>query len=216
MNPRNRLSRLTFVLLVAAAPLAFGCARGPAASTPSGPAHGASDRALPQQPYAGFENRPIKALPPERIQDLAAGRGAGYALAAELNHYPGPRHVLDLAAALQLRPEQEQAVRAIFTSMEQEAQALGKQLIALEADLDAAFNRGAITPADLARRTAEIGAVEARLRATHLAAHLSTKEVLSPEQVSRYDQLRGYTAGGQAAHGGAHGSAGHGAGSNGR
>ena len=52
-------------------------------------------------PYAGLETREIKALSPEQIEDLLAGEGMGYALAAELNHYPGPRHVLALAAELQ-------------------------------------------------------------------------------------------------------------------
>lgn len=43
-------------------------------------------------PYAGLPAREIKALSPEEIADLAAGRGMGLALAAELNGYPGPRH----------------------------------------------------------------------------------------------------------------------------
>ncbi|HEY0442316.1 MAG TPA: hypothetical protein VGD36_19780, partial [Xanthobacteraceae bacterium] len=42
-----------------------------------------------QQPYAGLEARPVKALS-EQIADLRAGRGMGLALAAELNGYPGP------------------------------------------------------------------------------------------------------------------------------
>lgn len=144
------------------------------------------------QPYAGLQERPIKALAPEQVADLMAGRGAGYALAAELNHYPGPTHVLEVARALQLSPEQERAVRERFTAMQQEAQALGRQLIEREADLEAAFRTGAPEVAELQRRTGEIAEVEGRLRAVHLAAHLTTKAILTPEQVARYDQLRGY------------------------
>jgi hypothetical protein len=49
-------------------------------------------------PYAGMQARPIKALSAEQIADLKAGRGMSLALAAELNGYPGPRHVLELVS----------------------------------------------------------------------------------------------------------------------
>ena len=49
--------------------------------------------------YAGLQDREIKALSSQQIGDLREGRGMGMALAAELNNYPGPRHVLDLAGA---------------------------------------------------------------------------------------------------------------------
>jgi hypothetical protein len=57
-------------------------------------------------PYVGQETRDIKALSQQDIDDYLNGRGMGYAKAAELNHYPGPRHVLDLAHTLALTPEQ--------------------------------------------------------------------------------------------------------------
>ena len=146
------------------------------------------------QPYAGWETRPIKALSPERVADLLAGRGASYALAAELNHYPGPKHVLDLSVPLQLRPEQEQIARDLFVRMEHEALQLGSQLVDLEAELDAAFSSGTITPASLEKITADIGTVESQLRSVHLKTHLVMREVLTEEQVIQYDQLRGYMA----------------------
>ena len=49
--------------------------------------------------YVGQETRDIKALSPQDIDDYLHGRGWGMP-AAELNHYPGPRHVLDLAHSL--------------------------------------------------------------------------------------------------------------------
>lgn len=60
----------------------------------------------PIQPYAGLETRQIKALSGEPVAELRAGEGMGLALAAELNGYPGPRHVLDLANQLGLTDEQ--------------------------------------------------------------------------------------------------------------
>lgn len=48
-------------------------------------------------PYAGIARRSVKALSDREISDLRTGRGMGLALAAELNGYPGPAHVLELA-----------------------------------------------------------------------------------------------------------------------
>ena len=44
-----------------------------------------------QAPYAGLQQRAVKALNDQQISDLRAGRGMGLALAGELNGYPGPR-----------------------------------------------------------------------------------------------------------------------------
>ena len=67
-----------------------------------------------QQPYAGLQSRPIKALSDEQIADLRAGRGMGLALAAELNGYPGPSHVIELADALALQPDQRARMQQLF------------------------------------------------------------------------------------------------------
>jgi hypothetical protein len=60
-------------------------------------------------PYTGQERREIKALSNEEIDRYLSGDGMGLAKAAELNHYPGPRHVLELADQLQQR---RQSLRA--------------------------------------------------------------------------------------------------------
>jgi len=41
-------------------------------------------------PYAGSENREIKALSTDEIASYLQGKGMGFAKAAELNHHPGP------------------------------------------------------------------------------------------------------------------------------
>jgi hypothetical protein len=65
-----------------------------------------SGTSLAQSPYAGMQTRPIKALSAEQVADLKAGRGMGLAMAAELNGYPGPAHVLELADKLDLSDQQ--------------------------------------------------------------------------------------------------------------
>jgi hypothetical protein len=154
-----------------------------------------------QQPYAGLEGRSIKALSEQQIADLRASRGMGLALAAELNGYPGPMHVLELADSLDLSDQQRAKTQELFTAMKAEAIPLGERLIAQEADLDKQFANKTITPVSLAAATDAIGTTHAALRQAHLKYHLSTVEVLTPAQVQRYAELRGYKSGIQHPHG---------------
>jgi hypothetical protein len=148
-----------------------------------------------QQPYAGLEARPIKALSEQQTADLRAGRGMGLALAAELNGYPGPIHVLELAEPLGLSEQQRAKVQDLFAAMKAEAIPLGEKLIAQEADLDKQFADKTITAASLATSTNAIGSTQAALRGSHLKYHLLTLDVLTPAQGQRYAELRGYKAG---------------------
>lgn len=154
-----------------------------------------SSRAQHAQPYAGLQARPLKALSDEQLADLKAGRGMGLALAAELNGYPGPIHVLELAKELNLTEAQRLQTQQLYDAMRAEAIPLGQQLIAAETDLDRQFSGRTVTPASLSAATAAIGATQARLRAAHLKHHLSMMEVLTPEQTRRYGELRGYAGG---------------------
>jgi hypothetical protein len=146
------------------------------------------------QPYAGLETRAIKALSNEQIADLRTGRGMGLALAAELNGYPGPRHVLELADPLGLSEGQLAEIEALFGSMKAETILIGERLIAQEAELDQEFAERTITPESLNTLTDAIGETEAALKAAHLRYHLSTLAALTSEQVDRYMELRGYAA----------------------
>jgi len=146
----------------------------------------------PHQPYAGHETRPIKALSAQQVADLKAGRGMGLALAAELNGYPGPMHVLELAQSLGLSTEQVARMTGLFEAMKAEAIGLGETLIAAEAALDRQFAQRSITAAGLSDGVKKISAVQAALREAHLKYHLATVEVLTPAQIAHYAELRGY------------------------
>jgi Spy/CpxP family protein refolding chaperone len=148
-----------------------------------------------QTPYAGLQERTVKALSEQQIADLRAGRGMGLALAAELNGYPGPLHVLELSEKLELTPQQRERVQTLFDAMKAEAIPLGERLIRQEAELDRLFASRAITSASLATATESIGGTQAALRKAHLAYHLSTVAVLTREQIGRYGELRGYAGG---------------------
>lgn len=147
------------------------------------------------QPYAGFQARPVKALSDREIADLKAGRGMGLALAAELNGYPGPTHVLELATPLGLNDDQRTKVMMLFDAMRQEAVVLGERLIAAEAALDRQFADRTVTLPGLGKATRDIAALQGDLRLAHLKYHLATLELLTPEQNARYSALRGYGGG---------------------
>ena len=72
-------------------------------------------------PYAGQEQRAIKALSPQEVDDYLQGRGMGTSKPAELNHYPGPKHVLDAAAALTLSETQTTSRDRVLHYLETES-----------------------------------------------------------------------------------------------
>lgn len=159
-------------------------------ATPAMAQHGAHGAA----PYAGLQDRQIKALSDQQIADLKAGRGMGLALAAELNGYPGPAHVLELADDLQLSDRQRVETARLFEAMKAEAVPIGERLIADEGALDRLFAHKKATRASLDEALSRIGRDQAELRAAHLSYHLAMVELLSPEQTARYAKLRGYAA----------------------
>jgi Spy/CpxP family protein refolding chaperone len=148
--------------------------------------------AAPASPYAGLQMRVLKALSEAQIADLRGGRGMTLALAAELNGYPGPLHVIELADALALTADQRVRMQALYEPMKAEAVALGERLIAQEGELDRQFASRAVTQPILRAATAQIAETQAELRAAHLRYHLLTAEVLTADQMQRYAQLRGY------------------------
>ena len=153
-----------------------------------------------QSPYAGMQTRPIKALSTQQIDDLREGRGMGLALAAELNGYPGPSHVLELSDKLALSATQKERIRKLFDSMKAESTPIGARLIEQEGALDRQFANRSITSDALQDATMKIGLTQAELRNAHLKYHLETAKILSPDQMKQYAELRGYISDAPARH----------------
>lgn len=150
--------------------------------------------------YAGEQTRDIKALSRSHTAGLLAGKGMGYGRAAELNGYPGPAHVLELAGELALTSDQQTETQVIFVQMEASAKELGAELVAAERALDQAFKDKVIDEASLLKLVQAIGDVESRLRAVHLKAHLQQARLMDAGQISKYMDLRGYQHGGHGKH----------------
>ena len=90
-------------------------------------------------PYAGQQDRAIKALSHEEISGSLQGKGMEMAKPAELNSYPGPRHTLEMAAEINLTADQIAALEAVEVRMSAEAKALGAQVVEEEQALDRLF-----------------------------------------------------------------------------
>lgn len=145
-------------------------------------------------PYAGQESREIKALSQQEVSELLKGQGMGFAKAAELNGYPGPAHVLELAPQLTLSREQLSRTEALFQEMQEDAVRVGSELVEAERQLDQRFSAHSVTSASLRLSLARIAELRAELRRVHLEAHLRQYRLLSEAQVEAYRALRGYAA----------------------
>lgn len=144
---------------------------------------------------------PPKAALSAEAKAYLQGKGMGLAKVAELNHYPGPKHVLELKQALLLSEQQVLATETVFAHMQQTAIQIGKAYLNKEQELEQLFSTNQLNQAKLKPLLADIAKLKAELRYTHLAAHIQMHTVLSSEQITEYDRLRGYaTARGEHSH----------------
>ncbi len=144
--------------------------------------------------YVGEEKREIKSLSESDIEELEKGKGWGFAKAAELNGVPGPIHLLEMKKEIRLSSEQIQKIEDIYQKMKKQAIPLGLELIELERRLNNHFANRTITDNLLHKLLGEIVQVRKKLRYAHLSAHLKTPDILSFEQITLYNQLRGYSS----------------------
>lgn len=153
----------------------------------------ASENHNHKSPYAGQEKRSIKTLSSDDIKQLSEGRGWGLAKAAELNGVPGPAHLLEMKKEIELSDSQVEKIQRLFDGMNKKARKLGNQLIELETDLNNAFATRKINKQKLLEKLSAIEKVRKDLRYVHLVTHLETPLILSPKQIARYNELRGYS-----------------------
>lgn len=152
-----------------------------------------ADGAGHRSKYAGQETRAIKGLSADDMDELRRGGGWGLAKPAELNGVPGPAHLLELKDDIPLTAAQVTRIESLHAAMTEQAIVAGRELIRLEAELDAGFRERRIDAEMLRRLLGDIEAVRRDLRYIHLSTHLQTPAILSDDQIARYNALRGYT-----------------------
>lgn len=155
-----------------------------------------------RSPYVDLAASEVRGLDEETIDVLENGKGGGFAIPAEINGYPGPKHVLELGDSLELTPAQRERTQALFERTNAAARRVGGDALAAHAALDAAFANGTIDEPALDALLADLEDAYARLRFVHLQAHLEMVDLLSREQIARYSELRGYSGSGHDANAG--------------
>ena len=130
-------------------------------------------------------------IPPDR-DSLLSGAGMGQAMYAEMNGYPGPKHVLDLKEDLGLTKDQLYKTDQLMNNVMVSAKVKGQEIVEAEEDLNKVFAAGTLSEKSLRAKLDRIGRLRGELRFIHLQAHLKMKQILSPNQVERYNELRGH------------------------
>ncbi len=143
-------------------------------------------------PYAHTQSAEFATLTPGEVRELRNGEGMGLARAAELNSFPGPRHLLDLKAELELDHAQVARIKAVHAKMKAGAVAKGEAILQAERHLANLFASGRPAAVEMTRITEHLGILRGQLQAIHLLAHIESARELSAAQIENYDRLRGY------------------------
>lgn len=143
-------------------------------------------------PYAHTQSSEVPTLTPEEVRELRNGEGMGLARPAELNQFPGPKHLLDLVADLDLSPAQLARIKAIREKMKMRAIAKGREILETERRLADLFASGHPSVEEMNRITEHLGVMRGQLQAIHLLAHIESARELTADQIESYDRLRGY------------------------
>ncbi len=145
-----------------------------------------------KQSHSYSRGSEVPSLTDEEVRTLRQGDGMGLARAAELNHFPGPRHLLDLAPELGLSDDQTMRIRAIYDRMKSQAVSKGEDIIKAESHLADLFASGEPSVGEMTRVAGHLGTIRGQLQAIHLRAHIEAARELSAGQIREYDRLRGY------------------------
>lgn len=151
-----------------------------------------TEHAHHSSPYAHGQSAEVASLSEAEVRALRNGEGMGLARAAELNHFPGPKHLLELASSLGLDDAQVVRIEEIHAKMKSRAVAKGEEIIDAERHLAHLFASGHASVEAVTRASVYLGELRGALQAIHLVAHIEAARELSAEQVAHYDHLRGY------------------------
>ena len=128
-------------------------------------------------------------IPPDK-EALLKGLGSGLAIVADLNNYPGPKHVIDLKVELGLTRDQLKKTEALEKGVSSSAVAKGAEIVQAEEELFQLFEAGTVSEKALRTKLEQIGKLRSDLRFIHLQAHLRMKQILTPDQIKQYGEIR--------------------------
>jgi len=128
-------------------------------------------------------------IPPDR-EGLLKGQGMDLAAIAESNNWPDSRQVLAMKNELGLTRDQVKKTEALEKVTGSAAGAKGEEIVQAEEELAAMFQSGEAAEKAVRMKLEQIGKARAELRFIHLQAYLRMKQILTPDQVKQYTELK--------------------------
>jgi len=130
-------------------------------------------------------------VPTDR-QSLLNAEGMGLASYAEMNGYPGPKHVIELKEQLGLTTDQLKKTEGLVKGVELSGKLTGQEIVREEEELYKLFEGATANDRTVRAGVERIGKLRGELRFIHLQAHVKMKQILSGNQIQRYNELRGH------------------------
>ena len=149
------------------------------------------------KPHAIAASAPVPTPRLSQLSDAQArayltGHEYGLARSATVHQFPSPAIVLSMIPQLVLFEDQSDPVKAIYDRTHTKVVELGKQLVDEETKIDHALEAEEPDPAALEVMIRESARLQGELRLAHIQAHLQTKKLLRPDQLTRYGALHGH------------------------
>lgn len=109
---------------------------------------------------------------------------------AILNHYPSPKKVIILKKELALTADQATQITAMNKELARKMKEMGSLIIKNENTLNELFRTKQITDGALIFYANRYGGDIGELRNAMLQTYLKTKDLLTPEQLKKYEELQ--------------------------
>ncbi|WP_353132838.1 hypothetical protein [Pseudopedobacter sp.] len=133
---------------------------------------------------------PLKFIGDKEYAFYTQGNDPALVLIAELNNYPSPKVVLEKQKQLGLNATQKTQVQTIQTEMTRKLKEMGNFLIVEQTKLNKLFETNKINEGSLIYHTNKIGALEGEMRNAYLKAYLRTRDILTSQQLKKYQSLK--------------------------
>jgi hypothetical protein len=132
----------------------------------------------------------VSQIPPDR-NTLLNGFEGDLGKTGEINSYPSPKSILELATTLNLSSIQKSRLSDIQSNTVARAKQLGKEIVQIENELYRAFQARIVNEKSCTDDAQQIGRLRGKLRGIFLNARIRAKAVLNESQISMYRQISG-------------------------
>jgi len=138
-----------------------------------------------------IKHSPLKTLTDQQYNALLKGDDLyNMALVAEINHYPSPDKVIKFKKEIGLSPIQVDKLNAVVKELHRKILEMGLIVIRNEKALDSIFRTHRLNNGSLIFYANRYGLYQGELRNTILQACLTTRTLLSEQQINKFEALQ--------------------------